>query len=43
MPHGTHHEDGAHMDSWGHLDTSKYNYSCIMAITSKALHQSKQN
>ena len=29
-------------DSWGHLDTSKHNYSCIMAIASKALHQSKQ-
>ena len=30
-------------DSWGHLDTSKHIYSCIMAIASKALHQSKQN
>ena len=30
-------------DSWGHLDTSKHNHSCIMAIASKALHQSKQN
>ena len=30
-------------NSWGHLDTSKHNYSCIMAIASKALHQSKQN
>ena len=29
-------------DSWGHLNTSKHNYSCIMAIASKALHQSKQ-
>ena len=27
----------------GHLDTSKHNYSCIMAIAGKALHQSKQN
>ena len=32
-------------DSWRHLDTSKLNYSCIMAIAtcSKALHQSKQH
>ena len=30
-------------DSWGHLDTSKCNYSCIIAITTKKLHQSKKN
>ena len=30
-------------ESWGHLDTSKHKYSCIMTIASKALHNSKQN
>ena len=28
---------------WRHLETSKRNYSCIMDIASKALHQSKHN
>ena len=30
-------------DSLGQLDTSKHNCYCIMAITSKALHQIKHN
>ena len=29
-------------DSWGHLDTSKHNYSCIMTIASKALHKANK-
>ena len=30
-------------DSWGQLDTSKHNCYCIMAITSKAVHEIKHN